>query len=396
MPFLEFMSWDKSKKRWHRMHQGVMYRVPASRLGPVPTRDATRQAANDWWQKKEAELNGHNRKSEPDPQVVGLLGEIDDPHMTAMVEAFIETTPAGKAESNDRSIKACGQSFLDVARGDMKPRSYEELKAYIDRLNKVSGLLAGEADVGRIDEDFVEKMYLQLRDSPVSSGRKKKHWGFFRRFVKYLWERRLIEIPRNLASHKFEVRAKKIKTYSVEEVQLVLKSLKSRLKLYAMLALNTGMTQVDMSELNKDQVDLKKATLTRKRVKTGDNDNVPTVTYRLWPQTVKLLRKHQSSHPELFLTNIRCNALVETRFEGGEVRRKDMIVQQWRRAKVPIPLKAFRSIAATLIESHEIYGRCTSYFLGHSPKSIKDRHYAAPPQQLFDQALDWLGEHLLS
>jgi hypothetical protein len=53
-------------------------------------------------------------------------------------------------------------------------------------------------------------------------------------------------------------------------------------------------------------------------------------------------------------------------------------------------MKRFRGIAATLLESHEIYGRTTSLFLGHSPKSQTDRHYAAAPEPLLHEGLAWL------
>ena len=31
-------------------------------------------------------------------------------------------------------------------------------------------------------------------------------------------------------------------------------------------------------------------------------------------------------------------------------------------------------------------------YLGHSPKSIADKHYVHPSQNLLDEGLDWLGE----
>jgi integrase len=282
----------------------------------------------------------------------------------------------------------------------MKPRTYEEIAAYIQSLSKHPEFLEGQADVAIIDEALVETIYLQLHEAKnskgeeLSGGRKKKHWGFFQRFVKYLWERRLIEMPRNLNAHKFQVSPKKVREYPIEKVREVLGSLKPRLKLYALLGLNIGATNVDIAALRKEEVDLKRGTITRRRTKTGDNENVPVVTYRLWPETVALLRKHQSTHPELFLTNMRGNPLCGTRIEDGKAKRYDMVVQQWRRKKPDIPLKAFRSISASLIESHEIYGRVTSLFLGHSPKSIKDKHYSAPPQNLLDDALNWLYEKI--
>jgi hypothetical protein len=58
------------------------------------------------------------------------------------------------------------------------------------------------------------------------------------------------------------------------------------------------------------------------------------------------------------------------------------------------PMKGLRKTAATLLESHETYGRLTGLFLGHAPASMKERHYAAPPQALFDEAVTWLGRQL--
>jgi len=59
-------------------------------------------------------------------------------------------------------------------------------------------------------------------------------------------------------------------------------------------------------------------------------------------------------------------------------------------------VKNFRSIAATLIESHESYGRYKTHFLGQSPKSIADKHYAAPSNELFTRIILWLHDKILN
>jgi hypothetical protein len=56
------------------------------------------------------------------------------------------------------------------------------------------------------------------------------------------------------------------------------------------------------------------------------------------------------------------------------------------------PLKLFRKTSATIIESHEHFGRYVGYFLGHAPRSLAERHYAAPSPELFDKIIKWLGE----
>ena len=54
-------------------------------------------------------------------------------------------------------------------------------------------------------------------------------------------------------------------------------------------------------------------------------------------------------------------------------------------------MKLLRKTSATLIESIREYAPYSSHFLGHSPRSIKDRSYTAPNRALFDEILEWLG-----
>ena len=63
-----------------------------------------------------------------------------------------------------------------------------------------------------------------------------------------------------------------------------------------------------------------------------------------------------------------------------------------RKTGVKKPIKLFRKTSASMLESHESHSRLVSLFLGHAPASIKDRHYAAPSQERFNAAVDWLGE----
>src|SRR5262249_25043324 len=157
-------------------------------------------------------------------------------------------------------------------------------------------------DVAILTEEKVEQLYLQLRRSSLSAGVKKKRWSFLKRFIRYLWEKRLLELPRNLESHSFQVRPQAIQTYSPAQLTEALDALKPRLRLYCILGLNCGMTAADIGQLKKDQIDLDAGTLRRKRVKTSDNVNVPTVSYNLWPEVIKLLKQCWSDHPTLALT----------------------------------------------------------------------------------------------
>jgi integrase len=448
MPYKELMSWDERAKRWHRMHEGTRYyrsprQLEADRTLPavmVYTRDGSRAAANAWWERKEDELLGRPsrvqqlaRMMSPEDElrqrveqleleaaearrqlqarddginrILGNIltihpdgtGEVDEGEIARdpEVDRLAQMAQIGKpaAAPAALAIKANADRFLEVIKGQSKPLTYREIRQYLDGL---AVELGKDADVSTIDESKVESVFLKLKAAELSQGTRKKRWGVFRRFVEYLSERKLIATPGNLHSKvfRFKVDAKPVTKYDTAKVRAVLAGLTNRQRLYALLGLNAGMTSADIGQLTKDMISGDK--LTRKRVKTAGVKTVPTVTYTLWPETMELLAECGSDHPTLVLTGKTGEALWSSRLEAdGSTPQKDMISQQWKRAKIRPPHKAFRSIGATLLESHKNYGRHVELYLGHSPKSVKDRHYAAPSDEVFGEALAWLRTQLL-
>ena len=57
MPTVELMGWNKDQRRWFKDHRGKMHSVSPRQLKTEPTKEASRQAANDWWTKKQAEVD---------------------------------------------------------------------------------------------------------------------------------------------------------------------------------------------------------------------------------------------------------------------------------------------------------------------------------------------------
>src|SRR5262249_44415409 len=110
-----------------------------------------------------------------------------------------------------------------------------------------------------------------------------------------------------------------------------------------------------------------------------------------------LLRQYRSGAERVLLTESG-RPFVRKELVNGKLVKADNIASNYahlkRRLKFRKPLKWLRKTSATLLESHPVYGRLTSLFLGHSPRSIKDKHYAEPPQELLDEAVTWLGQQL--
>jgi integrase len=220
-----------------------------------------------------------------------------------------------------------------------------------------------------------------------------------RRWVRWLWEKELIALPRNLDSHgwTFGSMAKEITTWTVEEVQYVINEAPGKLKLALLLMANCGMTQKDVSDLKDSEVDWKRGTITRKRSKTRSRKDTPIVCYKLWPETFASLKKHRSGKESVLLTKTGKTYLRQAH-EGGKLVSRDIIAGSFRqlckRLDFTKQMKQLRKTSATMLESHPVYGRFTSHFLGHAPATIKERHYAKPDQALFDEAVLWLGQQL--
>src|ERR1700691_2240461 len=65
MPVSYSMTWKKSG-RWTRQFRGKRYEVSCAQLGMPPHKEASRQAANEWWAVKEAELKGTAKPGSPE------------------------------------------------------------------------------------------------------------------------------------------------------------------------------------------------------------------------------------------------------------------------------------------------------------------------------------------
>ena len=244
-------------------------------------------------------------------------------------------------------------------------------------------------------------------------------------FVRWLWLSKAIPtLPRtldrqckNLMIGKSTAR---IVVFTKEEIKALLTDASDRTKLYILLMLNCGMTQKDVSDLLISEVDWKEGRIIRKRSKTSDEENVPTVNYKLWPETFRLLQQERDAmSKDRVLVNSNGGPLLSEQFtEGGKYQKTDNIknafdrlrtvkkieeplqapkkrsarkVERAVKATINKPLKSLKKTSASLIRGRKEFSGLESLFLGHAPRGMSDRHYAEIPQELLDQAVEWLG-----
>jgi integrase len=307
----------------------------------------------------------------------------------------------------DRTVGGQFSAWLDTRRskveaGDVTPRNFDNSRIAVGHFVAFCG---SGTPVSSLNADFVERYFHHSAAKIGSRERGAEGWSRryattcfseARRFVRYLWEKGLLELPRNLDSRDFRLKnaVKKVPTMTVEEVRSLVAAATGQLKLYLLLMVNCGMTQKDISDLRDDEVDWERGRITRKRSKTRGQKNVPTVEYPLWPSTFALLRRYRSGGETVLLTS--CGTpLLREEILNGRVKRKDEVSSVYGRLKERVggekPLKYLRKTSATLLEGHREYGRVVDQFLGRAPQTMAQRHYAAPPEELHAEAVAWLG-----
>jgi integrase len=452
------MSWEGHPNyRWVKYYKGNRYRVSCKTLGLPESKQDSYQGANRWWRVKKAEIDTpvleeeHERALRDidrkirhagthlpevlpelrkaraeilasDPWSIGFHNEAEIAKNLATAKLFgIEVADSVPPEViqqffGDRQIWAerfsrsgeiersktlgvCLEEFLAELRLKQMPATYSEIDRYLRRLTDSSGVWTQHTDVTRISEQTVVDHYRWLKSLGYDAGAHNKRLGFFRRFVSWLWMLKKLENkPRNLEddSHRESVSSKPIKKYY--DVAGVLKSLPTEQHLWALLGLNCGMTATDLGSLEWGQIDRKLWTLTRRRVKTGKRKSVPTVTYKLWPETIALLTSRSAGDGDsLVFVTANGGQMYASRFsDEGKAKIKDNFGLRWKRLKPKpsVPLSKFRGIACTILKKSAIHRQYADYFLGHAPRSMEEKHYGEEADAPFFEALAFIREDL--
>lgn len=329
----------------------------------------------------------------PDTLLAGL-----PPARAQQIRDAVTMLRGGNAAAPGRTVAEMVSSWLakqqhQVAIGGMSADRVRNLRPI---LSHFAAFVGETADVAAITAEVLDGFHSfclsKIAEKHWSPSYSKEVFAVAKQWTRYLTQLGAIQVPANLhARWRFGSMASAVATFTVDEVQQLTGAASGKLKLALLLMLNCGMTQQDVSDLADVEVNWQAGRVRRKRSKTRHVGSVPTVEYPLWPATLALLKEYRSGTDRVLVTK-----------SGGPFLRKDtgsdMFARLYEdlreRVGIPKPMKLLRKTSASLLESHEVYGRFTSLFLGHSPRSMKDRHYAAPPQELFDAAIVWLGERL--
>lgn len=220
-------------------------------------------------------------------------------------------------------------------------------------------------------------------------------------FVRWLWQVEAIPaLPRVLdgKSGPLNIGANtpRVIVYTTKEVNLLLDAASDRTKLYILLMLNCGMTQKDISDLKVEEVDWESGRVIRKRSKTSQFENVPTVSYLLWAETFRLLNQERRDATDgRVLQNANGSAICVEQYDAdGKFKKTDNVKNAFERLRKKVdikkPLKSFKKTSSSLLRGEERFQSLEDLFLGHAPKKLSDKHYTQVPTKLLDRAILWL------
>jgi integrase len=423
------MTWQASTRRWFKKHKGRVYAISCRQLGAEETKEGSAAAANAWWEAKLAEIEN----APPTEQELRVNAfkvwsmvqdwqNLDDASREKLVDSLVGVGQYQKIKAQADSVVAATTKVVPEDRtvgaqvatwrtllhgvclsGQMSEGRYD---AYCRNIGNFAEWVGPGTAIDAIDEAKLEGFFNHLT-LQVGAGKYSPNYAHTlmmtaKQFISRLAELRLIPLPGNIRSHRFRFNHSapaKIETFTVEEVRQMLAAchgFSERTQLYLLLMLNCGMYQNDIAELLKEEVNWVKGTLTRARSKTRERQG-PVITYRLWPETFSLLKKHRNEGGELALATDEGNPLVRYWVEEGKMRRYDCVHSAWTRLaekmglrKMRLGLKHLRKTGASLLAQHPQYKFYVIHYLADSPKNIADKHYVTPNDEEFFEALKWL------
>jgi integrase len=456
----ELMTWNSTSKRWFKKHSGKQHAVSLRTLQQSypelftgNSKEGSYRAANAWWTAKKTVLDDGPEKSDwlealttrqnmvtwlqrerdTDTDLYRTLTEEIETASTALktspvprVTLLIDPLVAFKIPERLIWMKRLG-TIDTLQRWEVTgtAKKSQSLKLQVGLFLKAKSV---ECSIARVDtmrnhlRHFLT--YLQSDDLTVLTSanlldfradlltRNKRGamtltfagdiiqtaWAF----IDWLWQREVLENMPRVSKRKLRItpERRKIKTFSIEQVQTVLNAVRGKRRLYYLLMLNCGMTQKDIADLRPTEIDYGAGTITRRRSKTADHENVPEVQYKLWNETWELLKKYGNRNGDRALVTKKGTPLVlvaEKTTGKSRVHKVDLIGRAYTnlRKKLGValpPLKSMRKTGATVLDRHDVHSSFAQYFLGHAPTSIMDRHYRDRSQTRFDAAVKWLGE----
>ena len=428
---------DRATQRWRKIYKGKTfyflgdYDTAVAQWHKKQTELETKQEEQQTdyyrrqWEKVRDWYAAHGKADDAD-RIADQLKSWDDRSLELAWQGMTDGGRAVWAErlkkdepaNTPKTIHQAVESFLARALVRVQSGAYAAL--YYDSLQRTLNHFADFAGrrvaVASINGHTLESYHTELMRKMEKDWSPDYAASFLRIvkiFVGWCYDTELLEsLPRNMrrgnTTLSIDRGHKKKPVFTNEEVKSLLDNASERTQLYLLLMMNCGYTQIDIASLHPEQVDWTAGRITRKRTKTENRESVPEVSYPLWSRTFELLKKFGHRKGDRVLTNEKGGVLKVDLLRGEKPKyhKIDNIASSYARVvkkltkkkdgkpaplKSAKPIKAFRKTSPSRLEDSE-FNSCARWFGGWSPKSVADKHYIRPPQELFDRAVRWLAK----
>jgi integrase len=438
------LSWAKAHRRWRKIYRGRQWH---SFVCDKSDREAFRRAVEEmeaWRKKIDEEIKSQELEREAVAATVELQGRINQQvDQLKFLSNFFETRgDVEKVDSIEAEIRklrhdparlklfekpvlAIEPFAVELAAQRLSEKPQEATKQIAQCLEDFKAFKRSQLDEGRITAPRYDEIarnvdvfanwlgaattdsingdtlptFRQFLISSYKNLRAKNIFETTKQFLRWCYEReRLESLPRNFAARDlaFRTTLKEIVIWKHDEWKVTFEKAPPRIRLYLLLMLNCGAYQTDIAELRQNEVDWQSGRITRRRTKTNQFEKVPVVNYLLWPTTFELLKQFRSKEGDLvILTETGRKLVCNSIREDGKLSKDDSVGTIWKRFERAIstplpPLKCLRKTGATHL-AEQFGTNYATLYLGHAPRTLAERHYIAPRQERFDEAIKWLG-----
>jgi len=322
------LSWHAAGRCWRKYRtckvsgRGIMHYLDPR--GVSQSDNAAYLEAEQNWQAKLCRIEADERRAlaqqeaSHNPSLVSAMNlahavlDVDPSKLAGFAtdyrQGLVSKTATQSGTIDESSIDGLIEAYLlekrqDAESGQRSAKTYAEHKSKLDDFKLFADCLGVEAIaevdaelIGRYRTEQVARLPLGKLDGGISPATAKKRLACVKRFLEWCYAREALDrLPRNLDKDyaRITVPKRKPRFYSPDECQELFAAATSRTRLYMALALNTGATQVDIATLQHEHVDWREGVITRPRNKTGVEGK-----WKLWPVTLKLLRRHATKGPK--------------------------------------------------------------------------------------------------
>ncbi len=440
MPRQFSMTWNRAQRRWFKKSGGKQVAVSCKVLAKTypdlyqtETEEGSYRAANQWWADQTANQSR---------QIIGSIGDTFQTIKQRLLDEAAEIVARQPREKQEvfsdlealqsvasrlkareitptaaltlledlarpktasvagASVGACVRQYLNTRKAEVGIKISDGRWDNLQRgVSHFAQFVREQTGINAINgarlASYHANLTEQIKAGKMSPAYARDTLQGVKQFIRWCYETDLLQdLPRNIDSKALliSVETKAVETFELAEVKTLLAKATDKTRLYMLLMLNCGMTQQDIADLTHKETNLKSGTITRKRSKTKKQANVPVVEYRLWAETIRLLKQLQDNRTERVIVTREGLPLVRRELVNGKYRVNDAVRQAWSKLNATKSPKYLRKTSASLLASNRDFNCVATLFLGHSPRGTAEKHYVKPAHEILNDAIEWLGK----